>query len=134
MWSLSIHFIQVTLGIHLFFISLKVLYYEKHIFYSLYIYKLVLPKPANSQNEESVQVQHHLCSPPTGKMVLLQAVQIQLLSLHNSRRDFHRPASSAQIHSPLCPKTSKRGAFIPEVKFGVSSGKIAVFCNVVTQR
>ena len=27
----------------------------------------------------------------------------------------------------------ERGASIPEVKFDVSSGKIAVFCNVVAQ-
>ena len=29
---------------------------------------------------------HGLCSPPTGKTMLLQAVQIQLLSLCNERR------------------------------------------------
>ena len=94
---------------------LKVPYYDKHIFSGLYIYKLVLHEPANSQNEESKQVLHHLCSPPTGKTDLLQAVQIQLLLLRNDRRDVHRPA----IH--------------PQVKFSVSSGKIAVFCNVVAQ-
>ena len=33
---------------------------------------------------------------PTGQTVLLQAVQIQLLSLRNERRDVHRPASSAR--------------------------------------
>ena len=37
-----------------------------------------------------------LCSPPTGKTALLQAVQIQLLSLCNERRDVHGPASSAR--------------------------------------
>ena len=69
---------------------------KKHIFSGLYIYKLVLPEPANSQNEENKRFLHGLCSPPTGKTVLLQAVQIQLLLLRNDRRDFHRPASSAQ--------------------------------------
>ena len=36
---------------------------------------------------------------------------------------------------PLCSdmRFPKTGAFIPEVKFGVSNGKIAVFNNVVTQ-
>ena len=62
---------------------------------STYICKLVLPEPAISQNEESKRVLHGLCSPPTGKTGLLKAVQTQLLSLHNDRRDFHRPASSA---------------------------------------
>ena len=32
--------------------------------------------------------------------------------------------SSAWKHSPLSPEISKRGAFIAEVKFGVSSGKL----------
>ena len=32
------------------FPSLKVPYYEKRVFFDLYIYKLVLPEPANSQN------------------------------------------------------------------------------------
>ena len=58
---------------------LKVPYYEKHVFSGLYIYKLVLPEPANSQNEENKWFLHGLCSPPTGKMALLQAVQIQPL-------------------------------------------------------
>ena len=49
---------------------------------------------ANSQNEESKQVLYRLCSLPTGKTALLQVVQIQLLSLHNERRDFHNQASS----------------------------------------
>ena len=38
-------------------------YHEKHVFSALYIYKLVLPEPINSQNEESKQVLHLLCSP-----------------------------------------------------------------------
>ena len=63
------------------YLTLKVPYYEKHVFSGLYIYKLVLPEPANSQNEENKRFLHGLCSPPTGKTVLLQAVQIQLLSL-----------------------------------------------------
>ena len=32
---------------------LKVPYYEKHVFSGFYIHKLVLPEPANSQNEEN---------------------------------------------------------------------------------
>ena len=35
------------------YISLKVPYHKKHIFSGLYIYKLVLPEPANSLNEEN---------------------------------------------------------------------------------
>ena len=57
---------------------LNIPYYEKHVFSGLYIYPLVLPEPTNSQNEESKWVLHGLCSPPTGKTALLQAVQIQL--------------------------------------------------------
>ena len=56
--------------------KLKVPYHEKHVFSGLCIYK-----PANSQNEENKRFLHGLCSPPTGKTALLQAVQIQLLSL-----------------------------------------------------
>ena len=41
----------------------KVPYYEKHVFSALYIYKLVLPEPANSQNEENKRFLHGLCSP-----------------------------------------------------------------------
>ena len=44
----------------------------------------------------STRVLHRLCSPPTGKTALLQAVQIQLLSLPYEKRDVHRSASSAQ--------------------------------------
>ena len=113
--------------------DLKVLYYENHIFSGPYIYKLVLPEPASSQNEESKRVLHGLCSPTTGKSALLQAVQIQLLSLSNDRRDVHRPASSVRKHFPLPTEISRRGTFIPEVRLGVSCSKIAVFCNVVTQ-
>ena len=69
--------------------SLKVLYYEKHVFSGLYIYKLVLPEPTNYQDEESKQFLHRLCSPHTGKTALLQAVQIQLLSLRNDRSHLH---------------------------------------------
>ena len=50
----------------------------KTMFSLVSTYKLVLPEPANSQNEESKQVLHDLCSPPAGNTVLLQAVQIQL--------------------------------------------------------
>ena len=99
--------------------SLKVPYYIKYVFSGLYIYKLVLPEPTNSQNEESKQVLHGLCSPPTGKTALLQAVQIQLLSLHNERSHFHRAASTVRS--------------IPALKFGVSSSKMEVFRNVVAQ-
>ena len=62
-----------------------VTFYEKHIFSGLYIYKLVLPESANSQNGENKRFLHGFCSPPTGKTVLLQAVQIH----------FHKLASSA---------------------------------------
>ena len=65
--------------------GLKVPYYEKHVFSGLYMYKLVLPEPANSQNEENKQFLHGLCSPPTGNMALLQAVQNLLLSLCNGK-------------------------------------------------
>ena len=67
----------------------------KNMFFSgLCIYKLVLTEPANYQNEENKWFLHGLCSLPTGKTVLLQAVQIQLL--HNKRSHFHRPTSSVQ--------------------------------------
>ena len=102
--------------------NLKVPYYEKHIFSGLYIYEVVLSKPANSQNEKNKWLLHGLCSPPTGKMVLLQAVQIQLLSLHNERSYLHRTTSSVRWY-----EIAEMGAFIPEVKFGVSSSKLAVF-------
>ena len=101
--------------------NLKVPYYEKHIFFGLYTYKLVLPEPANSQNEESKQVLHGLCSPPNGNTALLQAVQIQLLLLRKDRRNFHRPTSSARKYSTL----------IPEVRFVLSSNKLAGFRNVI---
>ena len=75
--------------------NLKVPYHKKHVFSALYIYKLVLPEPANPLNEENKRVLHGLCSPPTGNTALLQAVQILLLSLHNERSHYHsRP--------PLC--------------------------------
>ena len=45
---------------------LKVPYNEKHVFSGVHIYKLVLPEPASSQNEESKGFLHGLCSPPTG--------------------------------------------------------------------
>ena len=64
-------------------VPLKVPYYEKHVFSGLYVYKLVLPEPTNSKNEENKRFLHGLCSPPTGKTVLVQAVQIQLLLLCN---------------------------------------------------
>ena len=70
----------------------KVPYHEKHACSGLYIYKLVLPKPANSQNEENKYFLHDLYSPPpTSKTALLQAVPIQLLSLRNKRSHLHRP-------------------------------------------
>ena len=75
---------------------LKVPYYEKHVFSGFYIYKLVLPESANSQNEESKRVLHGLCSPPTGNTERIQAVQIQLLTLRNRSKDVHRQASSAR--------------------------------------
>ena len=52
---------------------------------------LSLPTP---RMRKASRFLHGLCSPPTGKTALLQAVQIQLLSLRNERRDFHRQASS----------------------------------------
>ena len=58
--------------------NLKVPYYEKQVFSGLYIYKLVLPEPANSQNEENKRFLHGLCSPPTDETVLRQAAQILL--------------------------------------------------------
>ena len=70
-------------------VKFKVPYYEIQVFSGVHIYNLVLPEPANSQNEESKQVLHCLCSPPTGETVLLQAVRIQLLF-------FRRSASSEQ--------------------------------------
>ena len=79
--------------------KLKVPYNEKQVFSGLYVFKLVLPESTNSQNEESKRVLHGLCNPPTGKKVLLQAVQIQLLTLRNDMRDFHRPAPSVQKQS-----------------------------------
>ena len=102
-----------------------ILHWRSHIMKNTFslVYKLVLPEPANSQNEDN-----SLCRPPTGKTVLLHVVQMQLLSLSKERRDFHWPACSARWL-----EISERGAFIPEVKFGVSSGEIAVFRNVVTQ-
>ena len=75
---------------------LKVPYHKKHVFSALYIFKLVLPEPANSQKEENKRVLHGLCSPPTGNTALLQAVQILLLSLRNERSHYHRPASSVR--------------------------------------
>ena len=50
--------------------------------------------PASSQNEDDKRFLHGLCSPPTGNRALLQAVQIQLLTLCNERSHYHRPASS----------------------------------------
>ena len=107
---------------------LKVSYYEKHVLSGLYTYKLVLPEPTNTQNEENKRFLHGLCSPPSGKTMLLQAVQIQLLLLRNERSHFHRPASSVQWL-----EISERGASILEVKFSMSSSKLAVFHNVIAQ-
>ena len=101
--------------------SLKVPYYEKHVFSGLYIYKLVLPEPSNPQNEEIKKVLHGLCSPPTGNTALLQAVTQQQESL-----------SQADLLCTVIGDISG-GMFIPEVKFGVSSGKLAVFRNVIAQ-
>ena len=69
----------------------------KNTFSLVCTYKLVLSEPTNSQNEENKQFLHVLCSPPTSKMALLLAVQIQLLSLRNQRSHFHRQASSALV-------------------------------------
>ena len=77
--SKSPFFFPDNLNLNVFFYSdclynvcfdLKVPYHEKHVFYGVYICKLVLPEPTNSTNEESKQVLHHLCSPPTGKTAL----------------------------------------------------------------
>ena len=75
---------------------LKVPYYEKNLLSGLYIYKLVLHEPGNSLNEKSIRFLHGVCSPPTGKTATLQAVQIQLLSLHHKRSHFHGQASSVR--------------------------------------
>ena len=74
------------------------------------------------------QVLHGLCSSPTGKTELLLAVQILLLSLRNKRTHYHRPTSTAQWW-----EISERGAFVHDVKFGVSSKEMAVFHNIVAQ-
>ena len=47
---------------------------KKQVFSGLYIYKLVLPEPANSPNEENKRFLHGFCGPPTSNMALLQAV------------------------------------------------------------
>ena len=106
---------------------LKVPYYEKHVISGVYMYYLVLPEPA-TQNEEKERVLHRLCSPPTGKMVLLQAVRIRSFCY----------VTKGVIYIGRSPLRSDRrylrgGAFIPELKFGVSRGKIAVLRNVVAQ-
>ena len=100
----------------------------KHVFSGLFIYKLVLPEPANSQNEENKWFLHGLCSPPTSKTVLQQAVQIQLLSLRNERSHYHRSTSSVRWK-----EISESRASIPEMKFGVSCSKVALIHNVVAQ-
>ena len=74
--------------------NLKVPYYEKHIISGLYIHKLVLLEPTNSQNEETSPA--WVLRPTTAKTALLQTLQIHLLLLSNERRDVHRLASSAQ--------------------------------------
>ena len=74
-WSNRFIFLRgVTEG--LWGAHLKVPYDEKHVFSGLYVYKLLLPEPANSQNDENKWFLHGLCSPPTGNMALLQAAQI----------------------------------------------------------
>ena len=105
-----------------------IIYFKRsHIIKTLYIYKLVLPEPANHQNEENKWFLHGLCSPPTGNTELLQDVQILLLSLRSERSHYHSPTSSERWQ-----EISEREAFIPEV-FGVSSSETAVFHNVVAQ-
>ena len=86
---------EILFPISLLFI-LKVPYHKNHVFSGVYIYKLVLPEPAIPSNEENKRDLHGLCSPPTGNMELLQAVQIQLLSLRNEGSHYHRPASTAR--------------------------------------
>ena len=76
-------------------VQLKVPYVKKHVFSRLYMYKLVLPEPANSQNEENKRFLHGLCSPPTSNLALLQAVQNLLLSLRNERSHYLGPTSYA---------------------------------------
>ena len=49
-WLLSI--VVMTASPHCI-VGLKVPYHKKHVFSALYIYKLVLPEPANSQKEEN---------------------------------------------------------------------------------
>ena len=58
---------------------LKVPYYKKQVFCGFYIYKLVLPEPANSQNKEKKWFLHGLCSPPTGKTAFQQCFAMSSL-------------------------------------------------------
>ena len=78
-------------------------YYEKHVFSGLYIYKLVFPEPANSQNEENKWFLHGLCNPPTGKTVLLQAVHRP--PLYNDR-SYPRGGCPSPRWSSVCPAVS----------------------------
>ena len=72
--------------------------------------------------EESKQVLHRLCSPSTGKTGSYRLFRFSSCHYVMTGEIFiGRPPLS-----PLSPEISKRGAFIPEMKFGVSSGKIAV--------
>ena len=70
----------------------------------LYIYKLVLPEPTTSQNEESKQVLHGLCS----KTGLLQAVQILFIGrpYASSASQCHRSELDTQISLLLVVSTS----------------------------
>ena len=60
---------------------------KKKVFSGPYMYKLVLPEPANTLNEENKWFLHGLCSPPTGKTALLQAVQILLLNSYRRKME-----------------------------------------------
>ena len=98
------------------FFDLKVPYHEKHVFYGVYICKLVLPEPTNSTNEESKQVLHHLCSPPTGKTALWWAVKIQRLLLRDDRKAFIDWPPLCENTPPPLPGDIREGGIHPRGK------------------
>ena len=88
----------------------------KHVFSGLDIYKLVLPEPSNSAAHPLVkQCSYRLFRFSSFRYVTKRVIIIVPPPLRGDRRYL------------------RGGAPIPEVKFGVSSGKIAVFRNVVAQ-
>ena len=95
---------------------------RKHVFSGLYLYKLVVPEPANSQNG-MVSAAHPLVKQCSNRLFRFSS----FLCVMKGVIFIGRP--------PLCSdrRYPRGGAFIPKVKFGVSSGKIAVFRNVIAQ-